>query len=68
MSIIPLDVQRRCERRWAARFSRPAESVALGNQRPEQESQRRLFNQGISATGSQAAGEARIVVAMLRTP
>ena len=23
MSIIPLDVQRRCERRWAARFSRP---------------------------------------------
>jgi hypothetical protein len=28
MSIIPLDVQRRCERRWAARFSRPTESVA----------------------------------------
>jgi hypothetical protein len=23
MSIIPLDVQRRCERRWAARFMRP---------------------------------------------
>jgi hypothetical protein len=39
MSIIPLDVQRRCERRGAARFSRPTESVAPRNQRPERESQ-----------------------------
>jgi hypothetical protein len=39
MSIIPLDVQRRCERRWAARFSLPTESVAPRNQRPEGESQ-----------------------------
>jgi hypothetical protein len=39
MSIIPLDVQRRCERRWAARFSRPTESVAPRNQRPEREGQ-----------------------------
>jgi hypothetical protein len=39
MSILPLDVQRRCERRWAARFSRPMESVAPRNQRPERESQ-----------------------------
>jgi hypothetical protein len=39
MSIIPLDVQRRCERRWAARFSRPTESVAPRNQGPERESQ-----------------------------
>jgi hypothetical protein len=39
MSIIPLHVQRPCERRWAARFSRPAESVAPRNQRPERESQ-----------------------------
>jgi hypothetical protein len=41
MSIIPLDVQRRCERRWAARFSRPteSESVAPRNQGPERESQ-----------------------------
>jgi hypothetical protein len=37
MCIIPLDVQRRCERRWAAQFSRPPEfeSVALRNQGPE---------------------------------
>jgi hypothetical protein len=28
MSIIPLDLQRRCERRWAARFSRLVEPVA----------------------------------------
>ena len=34
VSIIPMDVQRRCERRWAARFSRPTESVAPRNQRP----------------------------------
>jgi hypothetical protein len=37
MSIIPLDVQRRCERRWAARFSRSTESVApksIGMKRP----------------------------------
>jgi hypothetical protein len=39
MSIIPLDVQRRCERRWAARFSPPTESVAPRNQRPEREGQ-----------------------------
>jgi hypothetical protein len=39
MSIIPLDVQRRCERRWAARFSRPTESVAPRNQRSERDSQ-----------------------------
>jgi hypothetical protein len=38
VSIIPLDVQRRCERRWAARFSRPTESV-VRNLRPERESQ-----------------------------
>jgi hypothetical protein len=41
MSIIPLDVQRRCERRWAAQFSRPteSESVASRNHGPERESQ-----------------------------
>jgi hypothetical protein len=38
MSNIPLDVQRRCERRWAAQFSRPTESVATRNQRPKRES------------------------------
>jgi hypothetical protein len=39
MSIIPLDVQRRCERRWAARFSRPTEPVVPRDQLPERESQ-----------------------------
>ena len=38
MSIIPLDVQRRYERRWAARFSRTTEAVAPRNQRPALES------------------------------
>ena len=37
MSIIPLDLQRRCEQRWAARFSRPVKPVA--KQGPEKESQ-----------------------------
>ena len=38
MSIIPLDIQRRCERRWAARFSRPTELIAPRNQRAAKES------------------------------
>ena len=38
MSIIPLDVQRRCERRWAVQFSRPTESVSPRKQRSERES------------------------------
>jgi hypothetical protein len=39
MSIIPLDFQRRCEQRWAARFSRSVEPVASRKQGPERESQ-----------------------------
>jgi hypothetical protein len=39
MSTIPLDVQRRCERRWAARFFRPTESVASRKQGPKRETQ-----------------------------
>jgi hypothetical protein len=37
MSVIPLDVQRRCERRWAARFSQPAGLVTPRSQRPDRE-------------------------------
>jgi len=32
MSNIPLDLQRKCEQRWAARFVRPAPVVASGSQ------------------------------------
>ena len=39
MSIIPLDLQRRCEQRWAARFSRPVEPVSSRKQGPERASQ-----------------------------
>jgi len=39
MSSIPLDFQRRCERRWAARLSQPVEPVASRKQGPERESQ-----------------------------
>jgi hypothetical protein len=27
MSAVPLDLQRRCEQRWAAQFHRPVESI-----------------------------------------
>lgn len=39
MTIIPLDVQRRCERRWAARFSPRTGSVTPRNPLPERVSQ-----------------------------
>jgi hypothetical protein len=39
MSVIPLDLQRRCERRSAARFSLRAEPVASRKQGPERGSQ-----------------------------
>jgi hypothetical protein len=39
MSVIPLDFQKRCERRWAARFSQPVEPVASQKQEAERESQ-----------------------------
>jgi hypothetical protein len=35
MSVIPLDLERRIEQRWAARFSRPAEPVTPQKYRPE---------------------------------
>jgi len=35
MSRIPLDFQRRCERRWAARFSQPVCPVASRKRGPE---------------------------------
>jgi hypothetical protein len=38
MSSIPLDFQRRCERRWAARLSQPVEPVASRKRGPEKES------------------------------
>jgi hypothetical protein len=39
MGIIPLEIQRRSERRWAARFARPTESLAHQAPLPEMESQ-----------------------------
>jgi hypothetical protein len=39
MSIIPLDLQRRCEQRWAARFGRPVPPAAPQRHRLEGESQ-----------------------------
>ena len=33
MSTIPLDLERRFEQRWAARFSRPEQAAALQKQR-----------------------------------
>jgi hypothetical protein len=39
MSILPLDIQRRSERRWAARLARPTEAVAPRTHRLERKSQ-----------------------------
>jgi hypothetical protein len=39
MGIVPLEIQRRSERRWAARFARPTESLAHRDPLPEMESQ-----------------------------
>ena len=40
MSIIPLDVQRRCERRWAARFVRQAPEPSSEKSEHEKHGQR----------------------------
>jgi hypothetical protein len=52
MSIIPLDIQRRCERRWAARFSPPAKTVGSRNPRPKRESQQIA---GVDKSGTKSA-------------
>jgi hypothetical protein len=39
MSIIPLDLQIRCEQRWAARFYRPNPLAAFQQQQPERQDQ-----------------------------
>jgi hypothetical protein len=59
MSIIPLDVQRRCERRWAARFSWSTESGAPRNQRPERESQQMGDEEKRSGSDRRATKERR---------
>ena len=41
MSILPLDFQRRCERRWAARFPRPVPPVTPNKQELEGQDQKR---------------------------
>jgi hypothetical protein len=39
MGNIPLDLQRRCEQRWAARFSRPVPPITSREHGPDRESQ-----------------------------
>jgi hypothetical protein len=46
MSIIPLDLERRCEQRWAARFSRPVEAA-----RPEKHQPGAYRKAGMSKAG-----------------
>jgi len=42
MSIIPLDVQRRCEQRWAARFARQAPEPSSQKSEHEKQGQHSL--------------------------
>ena len=37
MSTVSLDLQRRCEKRWASRFQRPAEPAAAPEHQPEKQ-------------------------------
>jgi hypothetical protein len=39
MASIPLDLQKRCEQRWAARFARPAPLAAPKGHQPESQKQ-----------------------------
>jgi hypothetical protein len=52
MSIIPLDLQRRCERRWAARFVRQAPEPSSEKSRYESRSTARRARQseGVMST------------------
>jgi hypothetical protein len=50
MANIPLDLQKRCEQRWAARFSRPAEPIVALKHRIERQ------DQELAATGKADPG------------
>jgi hypothetical protein len=55
VSIIPIDFQRRCEQRWAARFARQAPKPA--SQKSENEKQ----GQQLGAPAEQPAGPGSIL-------
>jgi hypothetical protein len=59
MSTIPLDVQRRCEQRWAARFARQGQKVGLntGSQGRRVDEKPTLASQGIGKNPSPARRE-----------
>jgi hypothetical protein len=59
MSIIPIDVQRRCERRWAARFSRQGQQIAAPDK------SKRKTHRGEAA--GLAATEARLLFSARRS-
>ena len=48
MASVPLDLQKKCEQRWAARFSRPAEPIVALKHRIERQGQE------LAATGEAA--------------
>jgi hypothetical protein len=56
MSIIPLDIQRRCERRWAARFFQPPISRSDRFRQPERE----RSDDAIAPHGSSSATDAHL--------
>jgi hypothetical protein len=59
MSAIPLDFQRRCEQRWAAKFSRPAPAT------PRREIERQ--DQELPTTGEPKTMTQRATTAGLRS-
>ena len=53
MASVPLDLQKKCEQRWAARFSRPAEPIVALKHRIERQ------DQELAAKGEGRGGFAR---------
>jgi hypothetical protein len=56
---VPLDLQRKCEQRWAARFARPAPSAAPKGHQPESQ------NQQLAAPAEAKEGTDRVEAAGL---
>jgi hypothetical protein len=63
MSDIPLDLQKRCEQRWAARFCRPKPSTTIS-----QKQQPQGQDQPLAAPGKGKTKEARKLNAGFRSP
>jgi hypothetical protein len=64
MNTVPLDLQRRCEQRWAARYRRRQEQVATPQHRlQKQDQQLDTLGQGQSKKPPSSAGGVKVAPA-----